>query len=67
MTDKQNSTVIFFCDSSKLCHYITDFISVVHIDIRTDIGLYRVKNYHPCTDFNNCFFNSFIQHTECGF
>ena len=67
MTDKQNGTVIFFCDSSELCHHITDFIGVVHIDIGTDICLYRIKDYHPCTDFYDCFFNALIQHTECCF
>src|SRR5699024_10830349 len=36
MTDKQNRTVIFFCDSSELCHHTADFIGVVHIDISAD-------------------------------
>ena len=67
MTDQQNSAVIFFRHSSKLCHHAARFVSVVHIDISADICLNRIKDYHSCTDFYNCFFNSFIQHTECSF
>ena len=67
MTDQQDSAVIFFCDSSELRHHITDFVGIVHIDICSHIRLNRIKDYHPCADFYDCFFNALIQHTECGF
>ena len=41
--------------SFKLCHYIADFVGVVHIEICTDIRLNWIKDYHLCTDLYNCF------------
>ena len=47
MADQNHSTSAFLCHCCEVSHYLTHFLGALHITVRWDKSLNRIKNQHP--------------------